>query len=1512
MVYPCAAGAGIVSVMDLKASFEASLSVSEGYRFEQGHHFGGAQQYGWGATMPVPWQEPDAYYQESEEPHTHSDSSATADDPYPPAGPHHTGRQSASHSVSYPGRSHTLAQAAQHDDSNAVQHRHPPEGGSQHPAAVAPSKAAARYSYSQGHEDGGAQVLIQMHDSSRLHSPEDDDQDRNSSLDEEDGCHSYTRSEHLPEAQQQPHQRHHHHHRQPQEYQQQPQQHQQQQQATYQQWKQQQPPLFPPDAAPRAPSQSSHPDTPHAPRSSEQQVGGSMFTQWAPPDTQERQSRTQLLKEQSQAQQQHQSRPDAGQAAAVVRGAQQQQQQQQQRPVSQQLGLPFPAAVPPRQAAAGGLVVRMKRSQAWARFLAYEGCVQVCVAQLSNPTSAACALQFLQDGCRELRLGFGVDQLLLAPAGPAGAAAACNDICWDDAEQADGGLRAVQCPVAVPSSASFLHIRPTRVTLPPQSVLARLCGHRGTHAGFHSDSPGLRVCCSYGEGQTSQHAFPIAVKGAAQPGPPAMELGAEQAHGSIQVSVLVHDTTIATGSLPCSQLWKLGSAAGPGEAAGPGAHTAGVSTVVEVQGVGRHAGKRGLVAFSIARVRRDVQVLELGLEAAAQGEAASQQHTVRVGGTLAYDCVLDAALLATRRCRAALSLEGSAWEWLMVEFAALYGITSFYICLAYLRWMLSPSVASPSPACLSAIEFHMRGLLASSAQGILTQHEAALLKKLSRDTEQLLEVAFELYFRLDDAHWKGYGRLGDNGNPTTYNPSALKVQTAVGWAAMKLFCTLKDIFAPADQDWMNARFRIAAHKRWHSRISNSDDGPPMIPNTAALLTAVRPSGGGRPLAHANSPLHGMRPPAAQYQPQRTRLQGAIPLVAGDADTYYRRLERLNSEICDDLKFDLWLKEVDHELLPSCLNLAGLTAEVYCERYAALLRDMLSRAPPTAPTVPAVDLLVAVAKLQMFLQETLLSLPRDHPGHLDAMELFRPHVLGWITGGQEALCGCCRRLEAEGGAVTHHGPAAFATTPTQGKAADKRASPVPPAGRGGGGNLGGLGAAQRAGRGDLAGDRQGPDPFRTEGHDGEVAPLVSAMIERANTELQLYERVVKYWPGFGPHLEGAMCRVVRAICVSLTRVCNGDGAAGAAGPTAGNPHPARRSPNVMHPGRRDSAASSHHSPSAPPAPPAASAAAAHPSASPHPTTSPPHPTNPYHPSAAPSPGPMGAYAADRPRPNAAHPHAARAAHAHGHRPLVVLVREATLLNSLKCLMGAVPMIEERICKWCGGSGSNIPTYTAHGSPVKGRREGNYEDLPPHIGVQFAQVVKELRSDYTTAVALCANRLADTMRAHPTTNLKVILSQPFPTADQTTHHATVSSATVQREYVESLMVPLRSAAEEAAAALRGALDPRVYVATLRALWDALGQDLYEFVNALQVNPGAGEYETLVQGDQGPQGAWRARQVAHSALGQLNTFFEQCLALPSHACSTDLILPAHVAMVEKLLAQSGQQANMNFNPF
>lgn len=48
----------------------------------------------------------------------------------------------------------------------------------------------------------------------------------------------------------------------------------------------------------------------------------------------------------------------------------------------------------------------------------------------------------------------------------------------------------------------------------------------------------------------------------------------------------------------------------------------------------------------------------------------------------------------------------------------------------------------------------------------------------------------------------------------------------------------------------------------------------------------------------------------------------------------------------------------------------------------------------------------------------------------------------------------------------------------------------------------------------------------------------------------------------------------------------------------------------------------------------------------------------------------------------------------------------------------------------------------------------------------QVVKELRTEYAGAVALCAGRLSDILRTSPTTNIKIALSQPvpgFPPAD-----------------------------------------------------------------------------------------------------------------------------------------------------
>jgi hypothetical protein len=71
-------------------------------------------------------------------------------------------------------------------------------------------------------------------------------------------------------------------------------------------------------------------------------------------------------------------------------------------------------------------------------------------------------------------------------------------------------------------------------------------------------------------------------------------------------------------------------------------------------------------------------------------------------------------------------------------------------------------------------------------------------------------------------------------------------------------------------------------------------------------------------------------------------------------------------------------------------------------------------------------------------------------------------------------------------------------------------------------------------------------------------------------------------------------------------------------------------------------------------------------------------------------------------------------------VLLMVREAVLLNSMKRLMVAAPIYESTINKWSGGS-SMPPGSHQHdvGS------EFGYEDVAPHVGAQFAQVSSNLR-------------------------------------------------------------------------------------------------------------------------------------------------------------------------------------------
>ena len=52
----------------------------------------------------------------------------------------------------------------------------------------------------------------------------------------------------------------------------------------------------------------------------------------------------------------------------------------------------------------------------------------------------------------------------------------------------------------------------------------------------------------------------------------------------------------------------------------------------------------------------------------------------------------------------------------------------------------------------------------------------------------------------------------------------------------------------------------------------------------------------------------------------------------------------------------------------------------------------------------------------------------------------------------------------------------------------------------------------------------------------MAPLVDEMLQRISAEVARYERVINYWPMFGPTLEGAVCAALRETTASVTRQC----------------------------------------------------------------------------------------------------------------------------------------------------------------------------------------------------------------------------------------------------------------------------------------------------------------------------------------------------------------------------------------
>lgn len=220
-------------------------------------------------------------------------------------------------------------------------------------------------------------------------------------------------------------------------------------------------------------------------------------------------------------------------------------------------------------------------------------------------------------------------------------------------------------------------------------------------------------------------------------------------------------------------------------------------------------------------------------------------------------------------------------------------------------------------------------------------------------------------------------------------------------------------------------------------------------------------------------------------------------------------------------------------------------------------------------------------------------------------------------------------------------------------------------------------------------------------------------------------------------------------------------------------------------------------------------------------------------------------------------------------------QALLLNSLRRMLAVVPQLEHTLVSWCGDAetpASDIPSAAL---------------VPTDLGAHWAQLVKELRTEYFACITLCAESLTNELSTSPNTSVIGILRR----------EGLIASPDVVSKRVRKVLA-------HGAATLRwlgACLDGRVFIALGRGLWDLAARDILRYAEDL--NEGGGL-----------SSAWRGRKNAGTALKILDGFFKAELAavMGSDLFDRDLVPPQHAQRAAALLADNSLEINASFEVY
>ncbi|XP_057442468.1 uncharacterized protein LOC130734157 [Lotus japonicus] len=337
-----------------------------------------------------------------------------------------------------------------------------------------------------------------------------------------------------------------------------------------------------------------------------------------------------------------------------------------------------------------------------------------------------------------------------------------------------------------------------------------------------------------------------------------------------------------------------------------------------------------------------------------------------VAETVAYDLVLEVAMKLQGFQQRNLLLHGP-WKWLLTEFASYYGVSEIYTKLRYLSYVMD--VATPTADCLNLVYNLLAPvIMKGNGKTSLSHQENRILGETKDQIELIFSIVFENYKSLDESSFSGIIEV--------FRPATGHAAPALE-PAVKLYKLLHDILSPEAQNAFCHYFQVAAKKRSRRNLSETDEYITQT-NEGSLMDSMTMS------------------------------------------TAYQKMKTLCLNLRNEIHTDIQIH--NQNILPSFVDLPNLSAAIYSTELCSRLRAFLVSCPPTGPSSPVAELVIATSDFQRDLSSWKIS---PIKGGVDAKELFHLYILVWIQDKRLSLLESCKLDKVKwSGVRTQHSTTPF--------------------------------------------------------------------------------------------------------------------------------------------------------------------------------------------------------------------------------------------------------------------------------------------------------------------------------------------------------------------------------------------------------------------------------------------------------------------------------------------------------